>query len=123
MPTLPLPAGVNIALGSGIAEKARLRKAPSGDGYPQRTRDGINHIVGTMPVTFENLTRAEAATLRAFFRERGGDLPFCYAPPDETGSRLWTCEEWGRRYTGDIHLSYTVTFQEQFDPQEVKVNC
>ncbi|MGM4911022.1 phage tail protein [Rhizobium sp. 768_B6_N1_8] len=115
-PNLPLPNDVEISVGSSRDEVARVLKAQFGNGYAQRAGDGLNPINAEYSVSFENLTRAEAATIIAFFKERAGWQAFYYTPPSEEGPRMWTCEKWRIVHVGSIHDSVFATFTQVFAP-------
>jgi phage-related protein len=115
-PTLPLPAGVAISVGSGREETARVLKAQFGNGYAQRAADGLNSLNSEYGITFENLTREESAAIVAFLRAQAGYQGFYFTPPDETVARLWTCEKWRITHTEQVHDTLTCTFTEVFAP-------
>jgi phage-related protein len=70
----------------------RIRVLQFGDGYMQRTRDGINHDQESMTWKWENLTFAEYSSIWGFFVARGGDQAFLYTVP------------WGT--TGNVQKKY-----------------
>lgn len=115
-PTLTPPNDVNIAPGSGIDYEPRVRRANFGDGYSQRSGDGLNALSRKLQANFQVLTYAEAKTLLDFFEERKGYLPFMWTPPDETVARQWIAPSWKKTYTGKRITDVSVTLEETFDP-------
>ncbi|MDI6029558.1 hypothetical protein QBK99_25795 [Corticibacterium sp. UT-5YL-CI-8] len=65
-PVLSPPNGVNIAQGSGLNFEPRIKKAEFGDGYSQRSPDGLNSNLATLEASFEVLVGTEAKFLLDF---------------------------------------------------------
>jgi phage-related protein len=66
---------------SPLEETPRIRKAQFGDGYEQRTADGLNTILQKWSVKFNVRPRADADEILAFFRALGGTTPFEFVVP------------------------------------------
>jgi phage-related protein len=113
-PTIPLPAGVDVSLGSEVAFKARTLKAQFGDGYTQRSGDGQNAVSGNYSVSFNTLTRVEAQILLDFFTAQAGYKAFYYTIKGESTPRLWTCEDWSREHVTGIIDNVKATWIEVF---------
>jgi len=99
----------------GLSEDCRVLENPFGDGYRQRAGDGMNNIEGAYEAKWENITKAEADTLIAFFRAKGGYLPFTHTPKNETGTWIWTCKKWSRPPDRGPFTNVTATFRREFD--------
>jgi phage-related protein len=93
--TLPPVAGSGSTSSSGILqfpyapaysaqldEQPRLRSAQFGDGYSQRSADGINSILQKWSLKFSAQTKTDAEAILGFFRAHGGVTPFEFALPD-----------------------------------------
>lgn len=115
-PTLPLPSGVDVSLGSEVAHKARVLKAQFGDNYTQRAGDGQNAVTRNYSVSFNTLTRQEAQVLLDFFEAQAGYKAFYYTIKGETVARLWTCEEWSREHVTAMLDNVKCTWMEVFTP-------
>lgn len=115
-PTLTPPNDVNIAPGSGVDYEPRVRRANFGDGYSQRTGDGLNTLSRKVQASFQVLTDSEANTLLGFFEGRKGYLPFMWALPGEVTARQWIAPSWKKTYTGKRITDISVTLEETFDP-------
>lgn len=113
---LPLPAGVEVSLGSEVNYKARILVAQFGDGYTQRSGDGQNAVGSTYSVSFNTLTRAEAKVLLDFFAERAGYKAFTYKISGETTARMWTCTDWSREHVTAMIDNVKATWTEVFTP-------
>jgi len=70
-----------------------VRTAQFGDGYQQRTADGINHIVRQWSVEF-TLIKEEADTLINFFQGLGGVTNFKWQPPTDDIELSFVCDSW-----------------------------
>ncbi|RKG68649.1 hypothetical protein D7V80_11665 [Corallococcus sp. CA054B] len=64
----------------------RVRKAQFGEGYTQRSGDGLNSVLRHWALQFSNLTKVDADTLEAFLRARAGVEPFEFVTPDTAWS-------------------------------------
>lgn len=60
----------------------RVRKAQFGEGYTQRSGDGLNPVLRRWALQFSNLTKVRADALESFFRARAGVEPFEFVTPD-----------------------------------------
>lgn len=69
--------------GMSRQSKARVRVAKFGDGYEQRTINGINNVEETIGVSFNNRTRVMIDDIMAFFESRKG-ASFDFTIPDNT---------------------------------------
>lgn len=110
------PMDVAISVGSSMEEQARVLVAQFGSNYAQRSGDGVNTITGNYSIAMENLTRAEAATVIAFFKSQGGYKGFYFTPPGEEAARLWRCEKWNRSHVDPTSDTVTAQLMEVFSP-------
>lgn len=94
--------------------KARVYRADLGDGYSQRSGDGINSINRTLPATFSVLPDAEAAALISFFEERAGYKPLLWTLPREATARKGAATEWDKTYGDAGGFNVSATIEEVF---------
>lgn len=85
-----------------------------GEGYSQRTRDGINTMGESWELTFNARTRAEHDLLLAFFRSLGGSDSFDWTSPTGTAGR-WIARPWGATPVTSVANTVTVTVDQVFD--------
>ncbi|RKH93612.1 phage tail protein [Corallococcus sp. AB038B] len=64
----------------------RVRRAQFGDGYSQRSGDGLNPVLRRWALQFSNLAKLNADALEAFLRARAGVEPFEFVTPDTAWS-------------------------------------
>ncbi|WP_375745373.1 phage tail protein [Corallococcus interemptor] len=60
----------------------RVRKAQFGEGYTQRSGDGLNPVLRRWARQFSSLTKLDADSLESFLRARVGVEPFEFVTPD-----------------------------------------
>jgi phage-related protein len=75
----------NIAPDYGLTKESepKIREVKFGDGYGQRTTFGLNQNPKTWPITWVNITNAEAAQIEAFLDARAVDCEsFTWIQPD-----------------------------------------
>ena len=90
MPDLPLQT--LISEGSSVDTEIRLLTTSFGDGYNQRTADGINHNRRRMKVIHKYLSASEADTLRDFYElYSDGTSIDCDTLPTDSDPRSWSC--------------------------------
>lgn len=80
--------------GAGVAVKPAVLMSAMGDGYVQRAANGINTMLRKMTLSWTNLSKADCATIIAFFEGQYGVIPFFWTPIGETKQRVWVCSEW-----------------------------
>lgn len=113
MPTFnpPIPPSV----GSGSKTTFRIFEAKFGDGYGQRSRDGLNHKVEEWPLRWNALTKTELDSITGFLDEQGGDIVFEWTPPEESVARKFTCLSYQDTYLGAGNHALSATFKQVFD--------
>lgn len=101
--------------GTDIIPKLKVLQASFGDGYRQRTPDGLNHIARHYTFVWEFIAAQEADQIDAFLTARGGAEAFRYAPPGEAVERRFICQNWGRKRVRNAFHQIKAEFQEVFD--------
>ncbi|MEJ2766982.1 phage tail protein [Photobacterium sp. MCCC 1A19761] len=97
--------------GGKIDEEPRVQKLSFGDGYEQRSPNGINHQLQKFSYTFR-YRHEEITSIRQFLFERGGVEPFIIYPTDEPYPTKVICEKWSRRRISATDSELTATFEE-----------
>jgi phage-related protein len=97
-------------VGLSVSHQPRLRKAQFGDGYEQRSADGLNPDMPTWSPTFSCKDTSTAADIEAFLVANIATA-FFWTPPN--GSQgLYVCEKWTRSYTAWNVLSISAEFRQ-----------
>jgi len=78
---------------SGSTRKPRVLKASFGDGYEQRTADGLNTIRDEWHLTW-NLNALDRDTLLNFFSNLNGVSSFGWQSPDSISAKRYVCDDW-----------------------------
>ncbi len=93
----------------------RFLRADLGDGYDQRSGDGIQTIKEEWSVTFEALDQTSANTLIAFFEDLQGYQKFEWIPFRQTVEKKFICVNWTEAYPGNSLTSIAASFVQVFD--------
>jgi phage-related protein len=113
---------------SSLNNTSRILSLQFGDGYRQRSPDGINNVMMTMQMVFQNRKASVIKELVKFFRGEGlyaptlssGRTPdewFYFIPPepfDYLSVRRFTCDEWPVKWASSSVGTLTATFVETF---------
>lgn len=103
------------SLGLSLTEEARVLQSEFGDGYTQRSGDGLNNLFLKGSVTWNKLTQDQADAIIAFFRLRQGYESFNYTLPYEDSSRQFICKKWTPVQDEYDSVTLTADFEEVFD--------
>jgi phage-related protein len=103
------------SVGLSVSTKANVKRLSFGDGYSQRTPEGLNHISREISLSWPVLTNSEALALESFFVSQGGVNMFYYTLPGEASAKKWTCAEWEKTYLDGPYFSFTAKLKEEFD--------
>lgn len=95
--------------------KPLVLRAAFGDGYSQRTADGINSLPVTFSARWTNLVAADKDTILNFFIARKGYQSFYYQYVDESSPKVYICGDWS--YTHDDAGAYGISanFMQVYD--------
>jgi phage-related protein len=96
-----------------LKKKPTTKVAQFGDGYSQRSKDGLNNIRRSWSLVWNDLTSAEKVVIDAFLETQGGYLAFNWTPPDEGSARLVSCAEWEVTFVGPDIYKLTAEFMEE----------
>jgi phage-related protein len=115
MPSLPLQT--LISEGSSVDTETRLLTVKFGDGYNQRTADGINHNQRRMKVIHKYLSASDATTLRTFYETNSdGTSIDCATRPTDGTTRNWYIESWSESIeAGGFLHNFTSELVELFE--------
>jgi len=99
--------------GSTQSVEPRVLLAKFGDGYEQRTNDGINHMPEVWSVSFSGNT-TEIGSIVAFLKAHGGSVKFDWVTPF-SDLLVFVCKKWSisRQVTG-VH-TLTAEFNQVFE--------
>lgn len=86
-----------------------------GDGFSQRSPDGLNYIGRSVTLDWPALSSINADTIEAFFIARGGAEAFSYTLPLEATQYKWTNGPIKRTYLGASAVGLSVTLTQEFD--------
>ena len=87
--TLP---DIGVDFGYNRTGSSRVLTVDFGDGYNQRTSDGINVIRLSYTISWTNIDTERKNTLQQFLESTLGVESFMWQPPDMSTTLLWTNE-------------------------------
>lgn len=93
----------------------RVRAVKFGDGYQQRSTDGINTDAGTWNLTFSGRSTGEASAITTFLGARGGVENFDWTPYGELAAIKVVCPKWARQPQSYGVWTVTATFSQVFE--------
>lgn len=94
--------------------KRRVNSAQFGDGYSQRSTDGLNTAPRMFNASWDVLASSVADTYEAFFDAHSA-TPFLWTPPLESAQRKWIAGDSARGYVGASTVSLSCPLTEVFD--------
>lgn len=113
--TFDIGSDIVISPGSGYEVTPRVRKAQFGDGYVQRSGDGINTQAKVFSVTLSSLTKAESDYVLGFFEAHGGFEHFLWTRPGATVAEKWIASTWRATTVAYNVVDIEATFEQVFD--------
>ena len=115
MPAPVFAPPVPPTVGTSLTMRPRVRVAQFGDGYSQRTADGLNAQPQFWTVSWSPVTQADADAITNFFAARGGVQAFRWTPPGQAAPRVFICREWTVAPRGAQLVDINASFVEVFD--------
>lgn len=91
--------------------KRRVNSAQFGDGYSQRSTDGLNTSLRAYTANWAVLASTEADTYEAFF-DAHSVTPFLWTPPLETVQRKWLAGDSTQNYLGADTVQFSCPLTE-----------
>lgn len=99
---------------SQIKRKPKVLVAEFGDGYSQRTANGINNNKEVWSLKFNKRKDSEADAIEAFLETQNGASAFLWTTP--RGVQITVrCDEWNRNYAEYNNNTISATFKQEFD--------
>lgn len=99
--------------GSSVSRTPKVNRAKFGDGYEQRSLNGINTNPRMWQVMFSSRETAEADQIASFLNARGGVESFDWTPSDGVAGKF-LCVSWTDAYDSAGYRSINATFEEVF---------
>jgi phage-related protein len=103
------------SFGSSKSTEAKILSPKFGDGYSQRTGDGLNAVAQKWSLIWENLSLDQANLIDNFFIARAGVAAFLWTPTNETIERKFICSTWSRIWQTPFTDRMSATVEEVFD--------
>ena len=71
----------------------RIRETKFGDGYSQRSLDGLNYMNQSWDLTFANRIFTDIYNMQSFLETKAGVVAFTFTPPGESEVKV-ICRDW-----------------------------
>lgn len=97
------------------SKEPRVRRVVFGNGYEQRSRDGINNIVEDWSLVWDNITQAEMVQLETFLDTLAGTDYFTWTPPGGTEKKFVQTEKMNKTPKSGSIWSVTLAVRQVFD--------
>ena len=102
--------------GATLEEEPAIQSVQFGDGYEQRSADGINHMRQVWVIPFDEVDDLVADDMIQFLRDHKGYIAFNYVPLRSTAAIRVVCKQWSRSHNGVGTSSMRATFRQDFAP-------
>ena len=100
--------------GASVTYKPAVTKIQFGDGYSQRTAQGINSVKRVWQLSFNNRSTADSDAMLAFFASMKGATSFDWTPPTGVVGKF-ICQEWSSNASAYEGWNVSATFEEVFE--------
>lgn len=105
-----------LSYGIDLDDTYRVKEVALGDGFSQRSADGINHIRQRWRLVWDQVSDADAELVRQFFRDLGGTTNFTWQPPDQLSTLKFISQgAVKKRFTGYDNNNVSVEVKQVFD--------
>ena len=105
---------ISPSYSTAVTYKPRILEVKLGDGYSQRSVDGINAVESTWNVVWDLLDSTDMNSLNTHFNERAGYQSFTWTPPGGT-SQKFICKQWTVTPKELNQYSVNAVFERVFD--------
>jgi phage-related protein len=102
--------------GSDVGVKTAVKGLQFGDGYEQRSPDGINNIMQRWQLRFDDVDNSIANDIVGFLALRAGWQAFDWTPKWSTAPIKVICKEWTRSIARGDLSNIVCTFEQRFEP-------
>lgn len=101
---------------SSLNKQPRVRKVGFGDGYEQRSADGLNPNPDKWLLNWDELTDADITTLLSFFDGLGGVATFTWQSLYASAPKTYVCEKWDPTPVSANHHRLSASIYQVFEP-------
>lgn len=103
--------------GTQVTVQPRIIEVKMGDGYAQRSPDGLNFMPDAWDMRFTGVYPAAGDEIVSFFETHGGWIAFQWTPPRRTVPALYLCKQWTRTLPDVLGLSdISARFERTYEP-------
>jgi phage-related protein len=105
------------SIGTQVQVEPKVVTVRMGDGYAQRSPDGLNNMPDNWDMRFTAVYPVAGDEIVAFFKAHGGWIAFQWTPPRSTVPGLYICKQWSRTLPDVLGLSdISARFERDYQP-------
>lgn len=104
-----------ISYGSSLKKDYRTLSADFGDGYNQRTGDGLNTLNEAWSLQWNTITLSEKNILINFFDSLEGYQNFNWTAPGDGVAKRWICKSPVITPLNSTYFNVTAVFERVYD--------
>ena len=101
--------------GPELATKPRIRRQQLGDGYSQRSGDGLNRSLATLTLKWDPISVANADVIQRFCWAHDAGQAFLYTAPRSSFAQIWSLVSWSRQYPYANDDAFVLELQQEAD--------
>ena len=110
-----LPLSTEISQSSSGRVEFKVLRCRYGNGYEQRSADGLNNSLGSWEVTWEGLTSTDFATIITALESSKGVTYFTWTAPGDASGKKWVVTQYGKSVQAGNIYTINATLQEVAD--------
>lgn len=110
-----LPLSTAISQTSESTRDYRVLEMHYGNGYSQRAADGLNSVIDSWNVTWENISATDFNTVMTALDAAKGTDYFTWTAPGDSTSKKWIVSQVSRRMLSGSIYSVSATLKQVFD--------
>lgn len=106
---------IDLSYGTDMTTSYRVRRVDFGNGYAQRSTDGLNTVRQQWRLTWERIPDAQAEELRLFFEGLAGVSLIEWTPYNQPNELNWTGSDFTSKPVGALISTVNVKLTQEFD--------
>lgn len=105
---------IELSYGTDMSMDVRVKRVDFGDGYSQRSLDGLNAVRQQWRLVWERIPDAQAEELRLFFKSLGAGV-VDWTPFNQPLPLKWSASGFTSKPVAYIISTASVTLTQEFD--------
>jgi len=105
----------DLTYGVNLTKEFRVLRSDFGDGYSQRTPDGLNIEIEKWSLIWNNITLAQKDIIINFLDARQGAEAILFTMPGEDTAKKWICASYKYTPFSSAYYRIDATFERVYD--------